>query len=180
MSVFRKIILTIIWILVAVGCIWIINNSNEAKKIQKNSAEIIGNITEIRGAHIKEEKKEKEEGNRVIVTYKYELIQSIRVSYVVDGKEYANDFSDLESYSQFSDLSLNAEQKSDIQKTKGYQVGNTIELYIDAKEPENAHLKKYVDRMSGGTYTKVLLMVMVFLGCVFSSCVVTGARRKRY
>lgn len=180
MSVFRKIILAIIWILVAAGCIWIINNANEARKLQNNSTEIIGNITEIRGSHIKEEKIEKEQGSRVIVNYKYILIQSIRVSYVVDGKEYFNEFSDLESYSQFSDEPFKSGQKTDIQKTKGYQVGNTIELYVDTKEPADAHLKQYVDRTSGGTHTKVLLIIMVFLGCVLSSCVGTGSRRKRY
>lgn len=180
MSAFRKIILAIIWILVAVGCIWIINNANEAKELQKNSTEIMGNITKIRNSHVKEEKIEKEQGNRVIETYKYTLVQSISVSYVVDGKEYFNDFSNLESYSQFSELPFKSGEKSEIQKTKGYQVGNTIELYIDTKEPANAHLKIHVDRASGGTHTKVLLIVMVFMGCVLSSCVVTGARRKRY
>lgn len=180
MSVFRKIILAIIWILVVVGCIFILKNANKAKKLQKNGTEITGNITKITSSHTKEEEIEHENGNRVTITYRCTLIQSIRVSYIVDGKEYSSDFSNLESYTQSSDWPFKAGEKSEIQKTKGYQVGDTIALYVDTKEPADAHLKKSVDRTARGTMTKVLLMVVVFMGCVLSSCVMMGAKKRRY
>lgn len=181
MSLGKKITLIIIWILVAAGCVAVLKLTKNAQDLQKTGKKVTGNVAAITYSYLYETEEEKKDSRGAIIrTYEYEFKQSIRVTYVVDGKEYSSEFQNLETYSKYSEVSLTPEEQSEIKNTKGYKVGDSIELYVDADNPSDCRLKKSVDHMASGSRRKVVLGTVVFMGVVLSLCVLTTPSKKRY
>lgn len=145
-----------------------------------DTSPITANVAAITYSYLYETEGEKEDSRGAIIrTYEYEFKQSIRVTYVVGGKEYSSEFQNLETYSKYSEVSLTLEEQAEIKNTKGYKVGDSIELYIDSDNPSDCRLKKSVDRMASGSHRKVALWAVLFMGFVLSACVLTTPSKKR-
>lgn len=164
---FKILLLVIIWGLVVAGCLFVAKKSKEAADFQKNSTVVTGTIVKVQ-PRTRVERKERGPEDRIEEYYTLELYQTVTIDYSFDGKGYEIKAPEQKTYYTSSDFDFTSQEVSEIIDTKGFKVDDSIELYVNNDDPTDASLKSSVERNSSGSYVRNRIILLLFMGALFS------------